>query len=213
MRKAVIFDVDGTLWDAVSVITDSWNNTLQGFPDVTSRVTYEVMRNMMGKTMDEFVTLFPELSMERAAEVLEYCCQEEINYLHSHPGILYPGIRDILETLHEQYELYIVSNCQNGYIEALLHSCNLSHLFEGFECFGRTGKKKGQNIQILMQRYEIDKAIYIGDTQMDQEAAEYAGIPFIFAKYGMGQAQCTRFMVNEPKEIPEEICKMKYFAL
>ena len=167
----------------------------------------------MGKTMDEFVCLFPELSGERAREILDFCCKEEIQYLHSHPGTMYPGMREVLEMLHQQYELFIVSNCQNGYIEALLSSCNLSHVFEGFECFGRTGKKKGQNIQIVMQRYDIDKAIYIGDTQMDQEAAEYADIPFIFAKYGMGQVGYSRFAVNEPSEIPEEICKMKYFAL
>ncbi|MBE5906975.1 MAG: HAD family hydrolase [Lachnospiraceae bacterium] len=213
MKKAVIFDVDGTLWDAVSVITQSWNLTAQKFPEVRSVITEEKMRSMMGKTMDEFVCLFPEVEPTRAKEILERCSEEEITFLQTHPGTLYPGITEVIKELSEQYELYIVSNCQEGYIEALLSACNLTSYFNGFENYGRTGKGKGRNIQILMERYEIDKAIYIGDTQMDYEATLEAGVPFLFAAYGMGEAENRRFTANSPSEIPQVITKMRYFSL
>ncbi len=213
MKKAIIFDVDGTLWNAVSVITDSWNQTISRYPEVTTRLTYDVMESMMGKTMDEFAELFPELEIERAKEILECCCKEEIEYLKEHPGTLYEGMREVLAELSEKYSLYIVSNCQNGYIETLLQGCNLGHLFEDFECYGRTGKRKGRNIQILMERCDIEKAIYVGDTQMDSDAAMEASIPFIFAAYGMGEVDFCRFVANSPSEIPEKIRGTRYFAL
>lgn len=213
MRKAVIFDVDGTIWDAVDRITESFQLQADQFPDVTSRIDKATLESYMGKPMNEFAELFPELSEERAIEVLDACCKYECEYLKTHPGVLYPGIKDVFEELAKEYELYIVSNCQEGYIEALIESCHMEHLIKGHECYGRTGKKKGRNIQILMERYEIDKAIYIGDTQLDYEATLEAGIPFIFAAYGMGQTEYSRYVVNEPREIPEVIKKTKYFSL
>lgn len=213
MKKAVIFDVDGTLWDAVPQITRSWNLTAHKFPEVTTQLREEQFLANMGKTMDVYAQLFPELTKEKAQEVLAACCEEENDYLRQHPGTLYPGIKEVLEQLKQKYELYIVSNCQVGYIEALLSSCGLEGYFEDHECYGRTGQKKGRNIQILMQRCEIDKAIYIGDTQMDYEAAMEAEIPFIFAAYGMGQTEYRRFVVQSPGEIPDVVSKMRYFEL
>lgn len=213
MRKAIIFDVDGTIWDAVDRITESFQLQADQFPDVTSRVDKKTLESYMGKPMTEFAKLFPELTNERAIEVLDACCKYEVEYLKTHPGVLYEGIYEVFENLSKEYELYIVSNCQEGYIEALLQSCNMEQFVSGFECFGRTGMRKGRNIQILMERYEIDKAIYIGDTQLDYEATLEAGIPFIFAAYGMGETEYQRYVVNSPAEIPEVIKKTKYFAL
>ncbi|MGN0169669.1 MAG: HAD family hydrolase [Lachnospiraceae bacterium] len=213
MRKAVIFDVDGTLWDAVPQITRAWNETAHKFPEVTTQLREEQFLSYMGKTMDAYVGLFPELSAKKAQEVLAACCEEENDYLREHPGTLYPGIREVLEQLRQKYELYIVSNCQEGYIEALLSSCGLEEYFEDYECYGRTGQKKGRNIRILMERCGIDKAVYIGDTQMDQEAAMETEIPFVFAAYGMGKTEYSRFVAQTPDEIPEVIASMRYFEL
>ncbi|MCR4955488.1 MAG: HAD family hydrolase [Lachnospiraceae bacterium] len=213
MKKAIIFDVDGTLWDAVPVITDAWNESLKQFPDITKQLKLSDVEPMMGRTMDEYAGLFTQVGEERAKEIVEICCREEIDYIKSHPGVLYPGIRSVIEQLHEEFSLYIVSNCQEGYIEALLESCELQPYFEDFENYGRTGKQKGRNIQILMERCDIDKAIYIGDTIKDLEASREAGIPFIYAAYGMGEVEHQRFTVNCPAEIPEVIKKTKYFAL
>lgn len=213
MNKAVIFDVDGTLWDAVSVITESWNHTISRFPEVKSTITEEQMRGMMGKTMDEFTALFPEVENARAKEILACCSEEEISYLQTHPGKLYPGITEMLALLHKEYDLYVVSNCQEGYIEALLQACDLGKYFVDHECFGHTGQGKAKNIRVLMQRYDIDKAIYIGDTQMDYEATLEVNIPFLFVSYGMGMAENRRFEAKNPSEIPDVIRKMRYFSL
>ena len=47
---------------------------------------------------------------------------------------------------------------------------------------------KGENIQLLMERNGVEGAVYVGDTQGDREAAELAGIPFVYAAYGFGDA-------------------------
>ena len=107
----------------------------------------------------------------------------------------------MLEILSKKYYLYIVSNCQKGYIEAFLHAHHLEKYFKDIEMSGRTGKDKGHNILLLMERNHIQEAVYIGDTHGDQEASRFAGIPFIFASYGFGNVTHPDKVIKSFKEL------------
>ncbi len=213
MNRALIFDVDGTLWDAVSVITDSWNHTASKYPEITTTIAPTEMSKFMGQPMSAFVKLFPTIDEGKALEVLEKCCTEEIDYLYEHPGRLYDGMKETIIALSKEYDLYIVSNCQEGYIEALLATQGLAEYFKDFENFGRTGKLKDENIRILMERCDIKKAIYIGDTATDMESAYKNDIPFIYAAYGMGDVSDARYKIDNPTELPEVIKSTRYYEL
>ncbi|MBR0434787.1 MAG: HAD family hydrolase [Lachnospiraceae bacterium] len=213
MNKALIFDVDGTLWDAVSVITDSWNLTASRYPEITTTISPSEMSKYMGQPMSAFVKLFPTIDERKALEVLDKCCKEEIDYLYDHPGRLYDGMKETIIRLSKDYDLYIVSNCQEGYIEALLHTTGLESYFKDFENFGRTGKLKDENIRILMERCDIKKAIYIGDTATDMDSAFKNDLPFIYAAYGMGEVDNARYLINSPSELPEVIKSTRYYEL
>jgi phosphoglycolate phosphatase len=72
-----------------------------------------------------------------------------------------------------------------------------------YECFGNTGKSKGENIKLLMKRNNLDDAVYIGDTQGDYEASVFAGIPFVFASYGFGSVENYYLAISDIKELME----------
>ena len=115
---AILFDVDGTLWDSAAQVAESWNEVLSRYPRLGVRITAQDMYDNMGKTMmDIGKTLFPGLSQEECRKVMEECMTYENHYLLSHPGVLYPETREIMACLSRQYGLYIVSNCQDGYIQ------------------------------------------------------------------------------------------------
>ncbi|MEI3366690.1 MAG: hypothetical protein V8R59_14210 [Enterocloster sp.] len=65
----------------------------------------------------------------------------------------------------------MVSNCQKGYIEVLMRSCNLEEYITDIECYGNTGLSKADNISMVIQRNHLDQSFYVGDTAMDAEAA------------------------------------------
>lgn len=181
----ILFDLDGTLWDAVSEITISWNQALEQHPGLRPPITEDELRILMGKPMDEIADrIFPR--EPRRMELLAECMAVENAYLQKHGARLYPDVVDTLQALHKEYPLYIVSNCQCGYIDAFLHAHQLEGLFDGFLCFGDTFASKGENIKTLVQRYGLQAPIYVGDTQGDKDAAAYAGVPFIYATYGFG---------------------------
>lgn len=94
-----------------------------------------------------------------------------------------------LEALSRCHRLFIVSNCQKGYIELLLEKGKLGGLIRDHACFGETGLCKGETIRLVMERNRITSAAYVGDTQGDLEAARLAGIPFVWAAYGFGNPE------------------------
>lgn len=187
MKQGIIFDMDGTLWDSAENVAKSWNLAIQKSGLVEKTLETADIQGVMGKTMDVIADiLFPELALEERRQLLAACCAEENSYLRSHGGILYEGVEETLAKLGETYPLYIVSNCQKGYIEAFLDYYGFWKYFEDIECYGNNLLQKGDNIRLLADRNGLSRAVYVGDIQGDYDASVKAGVGFIHAAYGFG---------------------------
>ncbi len=206
MKQGIIFDMDGTLWDSAEGVAKSWSEVVVREHQEDRVITAEEIQSVMGLTMDKLAaSLFPELEEEKRMRLLEICCQEENDYLRKHGGILYPKLEETLKSLKEQYPLYIVSNCQRGYIEAFLEHYGFGHYFEDIECYGNNGLKKGDNIRKIVQRNQLSEAVYVGDIQGDYDASMEAGVKFIHAAYGFGSVKQPVQAVHSFEELPEVI--------
>ena len=207
MKKGIIFDVDGTLWDSAKPVAESWTLMLERrYPELARIITSDDMYRNMGKTKDAIgADLFPGLAPDKRDEVMDACMRYENEYLADHPGVTYPNMKETLAALSREYGLYIVSNCQEGYIEALMAACGIASYISDTECIGATGRPKGDNIRLVMERNGLEKCLYVGDTAMDQEAAGKAGIPFVFASYGVGQASGAEAVIGSLAELPRAV--------
>jgi phosphoglycolate phosphatase len=172
MKKGIIFDLDGTLWDSRIGVAESWNDALTAMEGVDYRVDSDTFSAVMGKTMDEiaYAVFDKEDSKERAIELMTACTDHENEYLSMHRGILYPDLVETLKILKEEYVLAVVSNCQVGYIEAFLEYHKLGKYFDDTENYGNTGYDKDVNIKLVVERNNLDKAVYVGDTERDMIA-------------------------------------------
>ena len=191
MQTAIIFDLDGTLWDATEQMLPAWNRVLKRY---TSRqpMTLEEVRSYMGKTVEEIAAAaLPTVPEEQRVAIFNQCCIEELPWLTEHPGNIYPQVPQVLRYLAQNHPLYIVSNCQDGYIQTFLQVSGLGDCFVDFTCSGMTGLGKGSNIRLLMEKHQITRAVYVGDTQGDYNACQKAQVPFIHASYGMGTVSYT----------------------
>lgn len=199
----LLFDLDGTMWDATENIRISWNIAIKKFDELKDReITLEELQAVMGNSMDKIVeTFFPELSKEKQSEVLKVCCQAENDYMMEHGGILYPMLEDTLEKLSKNHKLCIVSNGQAGYIQTFLHAHKLSKYFTDYQNWGDNQVSKGENIKIVVERNQIKNAAYVGDTQGDAQAAKEAGIDFIYARYGFGNVEEYDYVIDEFKQL------------
>lgn len=184
---SIIFDLDGTLWDPRETVLTSWNRAIDEHPKVNKKLTLDDLKQTMGKQMHEISQIFfPELSEEDQKSVMDYLTEIEIPYVAENGGELYRGLEDTLIYLSGKYRLFIVSNCQEGYIEAFYQYHKLDRFFDDFENPGRTGLSKGENIKLVIERNGLENPVYVGDTQGDRDAARKAGVPFVYAKYGFG---------------------------
>lgn len=199
----VIFDLDGTLWDSTGALADIWALALANEPDIPRPPTKEELGSVMGMTAPQLMkTLFPQLTAERGAELFGKLCLVEDAYLREHGGVLYEGMEETLAALAGRFPLAIVSNCGPEYIPAFFAAHGLEKYFADWECIGRTGRPKWDNIRLVAERLHLAHPVYVGDTHMDEEAAGKAGIPFIHAAYGFGQAEGAP-AVTEPRELLE----------
>ena len=202
----IIFDMDGTLWDSAENVAKSWSTVTINYPGIEKEVTQEDVQSVMGLTMDNIAAqLFPQLTKEKQLDALEKCCEVENEYLRIHGGILYDGTEDVFKALMKKYRLFIVSNCQAGYIEAFLDHYGLWKYIEDIECYGNNKKPKGENIRLVCERNGLEKAVYVGDIQGDYNSSVQAGTGFIHAAYGFGKIDADVPAIKSINELPQAV--------
>ena len=200
----IIFDLDGTLWNAVEQIRLAWNQAIGRRPGLRPPLTAQELEGYLGLPMDEIGRrMFPGESPQSQAALMEECCQEEHRVLAQQGGKLYPELERTLAALSAWAPLFIVSNCEDGYIQCFFQASGLGKYFKDFECFGATGLQKGENNRLICRRNGLRAPVYIGDTAGDEQAAKEAEIPFLFARYGFGQAQKPVAVIDAPSQLLE----------
>ena len=189
--ESLIFDIDGTLWDSRQLVAEGYNLQLKDEGLEHLCVNAEQLRPLFGKVLKDIADiLFASIDIDKRYDLMKRCMDRENRYLQENEcRIGYPHVKETLEALAKQHRLFIVSKSEKGYPDLCMDKLGLRHLISGYLCFGDTGTSKGQTILRLMREHEISSCIYIGDTQGDLEACQEAGIPFIFAAYGLGQAE------------------------
>ena len=187
--ESLIFDIDGTLWDSRALVAEGYNIQLKAEGLEHLFVTEEILKTLFGKVMTEIAdAILSSIPEPERYDLMERCMATENKYLEENPcHIGYPKVKETLENLAKKHRLFIVSNSQCGYPELCMEKLGIGHLIEGHMCFGDTGTCKGETIKRLMEKHGIRSACYIGDTQGDLDAADYAGLPFVYCTYGFGQ--------------------------
>ncbi len=199
--KAVLFDLDGTLWEVIDTTLESVNEIASKYH--LKEISRETICKGMGKTLEECATLY----MPNVGETLRIVIMKEMLAHNSEKlfkigGNCYPGIENVLKKLQENYFLAIVSNCGTGYIESFLESSHLENYFKDYIAASKEGIRKSDAILKIIERNSISSAIYVGDTSKDLEASKEAGVPFIHAKYGFEPNLETEYSILDLRELP-----------
>ena len=186
---SIILDVDGTIWDTTPIVAKAWNKAIDELYPQVPHVTADILKGQFGKTMDVIGrNLFGVLNDKDQETLLARCCEEEQRALDlNEEDIAYEGVVQTIRGLAGKIPLFIVSNCQAGYIELVMKKNRIEDCITDFECFGNNGLTKDRNIKLLVERNGLKAPVYVGDTQGDLEACKAAEVPFIWAEYGFGK--------------------------
>ena len=185
------------------MVAQAWNKAIAEVGGTATMVSAAVLKKEFGKTMKAIAdSLFTDADERTKDRLMEKCCIYEHEALEENTeNLLFPDVVETVPKLAEKYRIFIVSNCQSGYIELFMRKSGIESYIQDWECFGDTGKGKGENILSLMRRNHITDAVYVGDTQGDYEATQKAKVPFIFVKYGFGQSEGCERAIDSIKEL------------
>ncbi len=130
---AIIFDIDGTIWDSREVVAIAWQAAIQENTSLPVNFDAESIGRHFGKPMtDIFKAIYPDLTDSEIDALTPYFYEYEHTYLRVKKPKPYQGVRESLELLAKEYEFYIVTNGQNGYTEAMLDATDLHGYFKGW---------------------------------------------------------------------------------
>lgn len=179
MKTGILFDLDGTLLDTLRDLADSTNHILatHGFPlrsmEEIRAFVGNGARNLLARAAPEGA----DVDVLLAAFQPYYAAHCQI---HTKP---YPGIPQALQSLSREYPLAIVSNKPDGAVKTLC-----AQLFPGIPAMGETPQcpRKPAPDMVLraMAELDVDRCIYIGDSEVDVETAQNAGVPCICVLWG-----------------------------
>jgi len=184
---SLIFDMDGTLWDALDLYVQSWNSGLRA-EGIDREVSPELLSSLMGKDSSIVLNaILPDYSKEEQYRVYETINKHRAELVLSTGGTMYDGVTEGLKILSEKYKLFIVSNCPEGMIVLFMKWANITNYIIDEMAYGFNNKPKHHNIKLLIEKHDLKSPVYVGDTEGDQIESDLAGVPFIFFTFGFGK--------------------------
>lgn len=194
---SLIFDMDGTLWDAVDSYVAVWNKTFESMGYSVS-VSRDDLLRYMGKPLDEIVeSIASFLPSGRTGEFYDRLARYDSEMMPVLGGRLYPGVAEWFPRLAERYAVYMVSNCGPDGLRNFLTFTGLSEYVTDTLTNGETHLPKSGNIALLALRNGFKSPIYIGDTQGDCDQAHIAGIPMAHVTYGFGECRDADYSFSD----------------
>lgn len=188
MIYPLIFDIDGTLWNACASTAKAWTNALKE-TGIDQVITLEQIESVAGNPNEVCIeTLMPGLC-EKYPTLFELLEMYEKKTIGEEGGIFYEGAIEGIKELAKSRQVFLVSNCQDWYMERFLEDSELREVVMGYDCHGMSGKTKSEMLKNMKKKYNIKQAVYIGDTTLDQKAAASAEMGFIRAGWGFGDSE------------------------
>jgi len=199
---AIIFDLDGTLWDTTATCADGWNRVLGRLGIAHRPVRAVDVRAVAGRPhLDGIREAFAGLSESDVVRLADATAHEDNLAVAAYGGVLYPGVREQVPRLRARVPLMVVSNCQRGYIETFYEWSGLGAHFVDFECWGNTGCDKAENLRRVIARNALRAPWFVGDTDGDRLAARANGVNFAHVGWGFGAVEECDLRVERVEDL------------
>jgi phosphoglycolate phosphatase len=179
LPEAMIFDLDGTLFQTETVLIPAYNRL---YDQLRAENLYEgetpdtrLILGSLGMLLtDIWKRVMPNASLaarERANDLLlQYQLEELVNKV----GDLYPDVLETLTALHRRgIRLFVASNGLEGYVKGVIAAKGLDTLFEGLYSAGEfQTQSKVDLVRMLLDEYDLQSAWMVGDRSSDVEAGK-----------------------------------------
>ncbi|MGI8314313.1 HAD hydrolase-like protein [Halobacillus mangrovi] len=189
MSQAIIFDMDGTLFQTEKILAISLEDTfnyLSSLNQWDKETPIEKYREIMGVPLPEvWEALLPEHSIEVRKQADSYFLQRLIENIRDGKGELYPNVREVLRYIKENnYSIYIASNGLTEYLNAIVRYYHLDQwVAETFSIEQIDTLNKSDLVRTILEKYEHSHGAVVGDRLSDINAAKDNGLASIGCRF------------------------------
>lgn len=192
--KSIIFDFDGTLHNTLKIYYPAFSSGVEFLRKHGFAKDFKLNEKNVSRFLGEKPNFAYDLIADGAddslkREVMALVGKKMDENIKNGIGELYDNSLKVLEKLSKDYDLYILSNCRESYLDTALDVYNIKKYFK--KCFAAETyafipkdeiiKKERQNIK--------EEIIFVGDRHHDMEAACKNNLKSIFCSYGFGNAE------------------------
>lgn len=186
-KKAIFFDLDGTLTDSGEGIMNCAALALEHFGlPVPDR---EQMRVFVGPPLDQTFIRFG-VPADRTDEAIAVF-RSRYRTVGKFENFPYPGIRETLQTLKAQgHRLFVATSKPEVLANEVLNHFDLARYFEqiaGATLDGSRSHKADVITYLLGLTGDVGQTLMVGDTAFDVIGAAAHGIPTIGVSWGYGK--------------------------
>lgn len=201
---SILFDMDGTLWNAVDSYTKAWNEYFASKKNGKT-ISNNLLSSLMGEEEELVLSqILPHLEKyERTILYKKIIIPLIYKVVESDGGQLYDGVLNGLTQLSEKYKLFIVSNCPERLIECFIRHAGIEDLITDSLAYGQNHRPKSENMLLLKKKYSLAHSVYVGDTDSDRIQCEKANIPFFYMDYGFGKCDQYTYKFSQFNDLVE----------
>ncbi len=195
--KVVTFDCDGVLFDTIKANIAYYNQILEHFnkPGITPEQFAYIQMHTVDKSLS---FLFKDKETLEKANAY----RKTMTYL---PFLKYmemePYLKPLLKKLRPKYKSAIATN-RSDTISRLLSEYNLTEYFDIVVSTFDVARPKPypDSLVKILEHFKIEprQAIFVGDSELDEIAANAAGVPFVAYK---NKSLKANFHINNFKEL------------
>lgn len=190
MKFAVIFDMDGTLFQTEKILVPALHKT---FDQLCSERKWsgdtpvEKYLQILGVTLKEvWRQLLPDSSEEIREQADQLFLKFLVEEIQSGNGELYPQVKETIKTIYQQkVPMFVASNGLEDYISAICEYFGLNSFFIDQYSAGRFNcTSKIKLVEMLVEVYGIEHALMVGDRSSDIQAGKQNGLWTIGCDFG-----------------------------
>ncbi|KAF2956777.1 HAD family hydrolase [Marinitoga sp. 38H-ov] len=199
----IVFDLDGTLVKTENIALPAIRNVLKDLNYDPNIPNSEIFK-YIGYTIDDiFEGLLKTNDNKIILKAIDLLDKYEIEIIKNTDinNIFFDGTFEVLKELKKEHKLYILSNCNIKYLNALLEK-GLNKYIDSPHCAEMYNWKEKDYVLKLISNNNKD-FIMVGDRHKDIEAAKYNGFLSVGCAYGFGleEVKDADYIINDIKEL------------